>query len=87
MLLLNRTCAELQLNCFLPGLLSPCIFLLAVDGTDGETLWERPLEPEFYWAQCGLEKETGRGWYCLLSHSDQLTAIDKHTGKKTKNNN
>lgn len=68
-------------TCVGAGLLSPCIFLLAVDGTDGETLWERPLEPEFYWAQCGLEKETGRGWDCLLSHSDQLTAIDKHTGE------
>ena len=63
-----------------PGLPSPCVFVLAVDGTDGETLWERPLHPEFHWAQCGLEKDTGRPWDCLLSHSDQFTAVDKYSG-------
>lgn len=65
--------------CFL-GLPSPCVFVLAVDGTDGDTLWERPLYPEFHWAQCGLERGTGRNWDCLVSHFDQLTAIDKQTG-------
>ncbi|XP_023255914.1 protein FAM234A [Seriola lalandi dorsalis] len=70
----NNTCAD-------AGLPSPCVFVLAVDGTDGETLWERPLHPEFHWAQCGLQKETGRPWDCLLSHSDQFTAIDKHSGE------
>ncbi|KAI3365630.1 hypothetical protein L3Q82_010700, partial [Scortum barcoo] len=69
----NTTCAD-------AGLPTPCLFVVAVDGTDGETLWERPLNPEFHWAQCGLDKETSRTWDCLLSHSDQLTAIDKHTG-------
>ncbi|XP_019939001.1 protein FAM234A [Paralichthys olivaceus] len=70
----NNTCAN-------AGLPSPCVFVLAVDGTDGETLWERPLHPEFHWAQCGLEKPTGRTWDCLLSHSDQITAVDKHSGE------
>ncbi|XP_070708495.1 protein FAM234A [Pempheris klunzingeri] len=69
----NNTCAG-------AGLPSPCVFVLAVDGTDGETLWERPLAPEFHWAQCGLDKETSQTWDCLLSHSDQLTAVDKYTG-------
>lgn len=69
----NNTCAD-------AGLLSPCLFVIAVDGTDGVTLWERPLNPEYHWAQCGLDKDTGRNWDCLLSHSDQLTAIDKYTG-------
>ncbi|XP_044035611.1 protein FAM234A isoform X1 [Siniperca chuatsi] len=69
----NNTCAD-------AGLPSPCVFVLAVDGTDGETLWERPLDPEFHWAQCGLDKETSGTWDCLLSHSDQLTAVDKYTG-------
>ncbi|XP_070783144.1 protein FAM234A [Enoplosus armatus] len=69
----NNTCAD-------AGLPSPCVFVLAVDGTDGETLWERPLDPEFHWAQCGLDKETSRTWDCLLSHSDKLTAVDKFTG-------
>ncbi|XP_069547546.1 protein FAM234A [Brachyistius frenatus] len=69
----NKSCAD-------AGLPSPCLFVSAVDGTDGETLWESPLEPDFHWAQCGLEKETGRTWDCLLSHADRLTAVDKHTG-------
>lgn len=69
----NNTCVD-------AGLSSPCLFLMAVDGTDGETLWERPLESKFQWAQCGLEKDTGRNWDCLLSHSNQFTAIDKYTG-------
>ncbi|XP_026172124.1 protein FAM234A [Mastacembelus armatus] len=70
----NNTCAD-------AGLPSPCVFVLAVDGTDGETLWERPVHPELLWAQCGLEKETGRNWDCLLSHSDHFTAIDKYSGE------
>ncbi|KAG7264989.1 hypothetical protein CRUP_017149, partial [Coryphaenoides rupestris] len=62
-------------------LASPCVFAMAVAGTDGETLWERPLAPEFHWAQCGLGGEkTYAGWDCLLFHSDQLTALDKYTG-------
>lgn len=69
----NNTCAN-------AGLPSPCVFLFAVDGTHGETLWECPLAPEFHWAQCGLDEKSGRKWDCLLSHSDQLTAIDKYTG-------
>ncbi|XP_036936880.1 protein FAM234A [Acanthopagrus latus] len=69
----NNTCAG-------AGLPSPCFFLSAVDGTDGETQWERPLDPEYHWAQCGLDEGTSREWDCLLSHSDQLTAVDKYTG-------
>ncbi|KAG7226359.1 hypothetical protein INR49_013770 [Caranx melampygus] len=68
-------------SCASAGLPSPCVFVVAVDGTDGETLWERPLEPEFHWAQCGLQKDTGRTWDCLLSHSDQITAVDQQTGE------
>ncbi|XP_041818713.1 protein FAM234A [Chelmon rostratus] len=69
----NNTCAD-------AGLPSPCVFVLAVDGTDGATLWEHPLEPDFHWAQCGLDKDSSRTWDCLLSHSDRLTAVDKYTG-------
>lgn len=68
-------------SCVAEGLPSPCVFVLSVDGTHGESLWERPLEPEFHWAQCGLEKNSGRDWDCLVSHSDQLTALDKYKGE------
>lgn len=66
--------------CF-PGLPSPCVFMVALDGTDGATLWERPLQPDFHYAQCGLEKDSGRNWDCLLSHSNQLSALDKSSGQ------
>ncbi|KAM4623349.1 protein FAM234A isoform 1-T2 [Polymixia lowei] len=69
----NNTCVD-------EGLPSPCVIAMAVAGPDGETLWERPLAPEFHWAQCGLERQTGGDWDCLLSHSDQVRAIDKYTG-------
>ncbi|XP_028333001.1 protein FAM234A [Gouania willdenowi] len=68
-------------TCTGSGLPSPCVILSAVDGTDGETLWERPLSPEFHWAQCGLEKKMGRNWDCLVSHADGITAVDKRTGE------
>uniref|UniRef100_A0A3P9J350 Family with sequence similarity 234 member A n=1 Tax=Oryzias latipes TaxID=8090 RepID=A0A3P9J350_ORYLA len=70
----NNSCAD-------AGLRSPCLFFIGVDGTKGETLWETPLEAEFYWAQCGQQKEAEKSWHCLLSHSHNLTAIDKYTGK------
>ena len=56
--------------------------VVAVAGTDGETLWERPLAPEFHWAQCGLGgEEEPAGWDCLLFHADRLTALDKSSGE------
>ncbi|XP_030624491.1 protein FAM234A isoform X2 [Chanos chanos] len=69
----NNTCTS-------EGLSAPCLFLLAVDGTDGETLWERPLSADFDWAVCGVGglSETGTG--CLIAHNDNLTAVDTHTG-------
>lgn len=68
-------------SCIAEGLPSPCVFVLAVDGTHGESLWERPLEPEFHWAQCGLDRDSGRGWDCLVSHADRLSALEKHQGE------
>lgn len=70
----NKSCAD-------KGLPSPCVFVVAVDGTDGHTLWERALDPEFHWAQCGMDKDTGTSWHCLLSHFNNITAINKYTGE------
>ncbi|KAM6897915.1 protein FAM234A [Xenentodon cancila] len=69
----NKSCAD-------AGLPSPCVFVVAVDGTHGKTLWEKPLDSNFHWAQCGLDRDKERAWHCLLSHSDNLTAMDKYTG-------
>ncbi|XP_058481957.1 protein FAM234A [Solea solea] len=77
---LKTTEATVNNTCDKAGLPSPCVFVMAVDGTDGKTLWERGLHPEFHWAQCGLQGDTGRSWDCLLSHSDTITAVLKHNG-------
>ncbi|XP_077407067.1 protein FAM234A [Vanacampus margaritifer] len=81
LLVVKTTEASLNNTCGNAGLPSPCVFMLAVDGTDGETLWERPLDPDFHWAQCGLDTNTGENWDCLLFHSDRLSALDKSNGE------
>uniref|UniRef100_H3BW15 Family with sequence similarity 234 member A n=1 Tax=Tetraodon nigroviridis TaxID=99883 RepID=H3BW15_TETNG len=57
----NNTCTG-------AGLPSPCVFFIAVDGTDGSALWECPLDPGFHWAQCGLVTNTlvGDRQQCVL---------------------
>ncbi|XP_056153196.1 protein FAM234A [Lampris incognitus] len=70
----NNTCDSADLP-------TPCVFVVALAGTDGQTLWERRLAPEYHWAQCSIDEGTDKDWGCLLSHSDQLTAIDKYTGE------
>ncbi|XP_077358767.1 protein FAM234A isoform X2 [Festucalex cinctus] len=81
LLVVKTTEASLNNTCGNAGLPSPCVFMLAVDGTYGETLWERPLDPDFHWAQCGLDTNTGGQWDCLLFHSDRLSALDKSNGE------
>ncbi|RVE59654.1 hypothetical protein OJAV_G00190780 [Oryzias javanicus] len=78
---LKNTEGANNMSCASAGLSSPCLFFIGVDGTDGETLWERPLEAEFHWAQCGQQEEPEKNWHCLVAHSHNLTAIDKYTGK------
>ncbi|KAJ8399904.1 hypothetical protein AAFF_G00406340 [Aldrovandia affinis] len=70
----------MNISCVNQSLPTPCVFVSAVAGTNGETLWERPLAPEFHWVQCGLAGLGEESAGCLLSHADQLTAINKHNG-------
>ncbi|XP_061088478.1 protein FAM234A [Conger conger] len=73
---------SLNITCVNQSLPTPCVFMSAVAGTNGEPLWERPLAPELHWVQCGLSLglgEEGKG--CLLSHSNQLTAVSHHSGE------
>jgi len=58
----------------------PCLVLTAADGTDGKTLWKRPLEAEFDWVECGVKGLGRQGTGCLVAHADNLTAVDKKTG-------
>ncbi|XP_051543377.1 protein FAM234A-like [Myxocyprinus asiaticus] len=73
--------AEASRNtCMSEDLSPPCLVLLAVDGTDGKTLWKRPLAAEFDWVECGVKGIGYKGTGCLVAHADNLTAIDKQTG-------
>ncbi|XP_073686784.1 protein FAM234A [Garra rufa] len=73
--------AEASRNtCLSEDLSVPCLVLTAVDGTDGKTLWERPLAAEFDWVECGIKGLGRQGTGCLVAHGDNLTAIDKKTG-------
>ncbi|XP_063078013.1 protein FAM234A [Engraulis encrasicolus] len=69
----NKTCES-------EGLSSPCVFVLAVDGTHGNNIWELPLNYDLLWAQCGLGVAgvEGKGT-CLFAHTNTLTAIS-YTG-------
>ncbi|KAG5262359.1 hypothetical protein AALO_G00274320 [Alosa alosa] len=70
----NTTCED-------EGLSSPCMFVLAVDGTDGEMIWECPLNFDLQWAQCGLDRVDEKSTECLLAHTNTLTFISTHDGK------
>lgn len=67
--------------CFL-DISPPCLVLMAVDGTDGKTLWKRPLAPEFDWVECGVKGIGWKGTGCLVAHANNLTAVDKRNGTK-----
>ncbi|KAL4617866.1 protein FAM234A-like [Arapaima gigas] len=70
---LNTTCAN-------ESLYTPCVFVSAVAGVNGDSLWERPLVPEFHWAQCGLAVFGDSHAGCLISHADLLTALQQQSG-------
>ncbi|XP_058622192.1 protein FAM234A [Onychostoma macrolepis] len=67
-------------TCLSEDLSIPCLVLTAVDGTDGKTLWERPLAAEFDWVECGVKGLGSQGTGCLVAHADNLTAVDIKTG-------
>ncbi|XP_052397900.1 protein FAM234A-like [Carassius gibelio] len=74
--------AEASRNtCLSQNLSIPCLVLTAVDGTDGKTLWERPLDAELDWLECGVKGLGLQRTGCLVAHADNLTAIDKKTGE------
>lgn len=68
---------------FCSGLSTPCAFIVAVSGTDGSTLWERPVTEDVHWMECGIEQLGGaQSPGCLvLGKSESLTAINSQTGR------
>ncbi|KAJ6655927.1 hypothetical protein lerEdw1_004512 [Lerista edwardsae] len=70
---LNTSCAE-------AGFAPPCTFLAALSGTDGRTLWEKPVAEELLQVDCSME--CGRSPGCLLvGRPGSVTALDLHTGQ------
>ncbi|XP_019395599.1 PREDICTED: protein FAM234A [Crocodylus porosus] len=72
----NRSCLD-------EGLSTPCAFIVAVSGTDGSTLWERPVTEDVHWMECGIEQLGGaQSPGCLvLGKLESLTAINSQTGE------
>ncbi|NWW53750.1 F234A protein, partial [Pedionomus torquatus] len=72
----NRTCLD-------EGLPSPCAFVVAVSGTNGGALWERPAAEEGEWMECGIKQLGGaEAPGCLLVGKPvSLTAVDLRTGE------
>ncbi|KAJ7985031.1 hypothetical protein DPEC_G00360910 [Dallia pectoralis] len=83
MFVLKDSKGSQNISCLDAGLETPCVFVSAFAGTNGETLWELPLAPEFHWAQCGLKGLGEMDGGCLVSHSNMLSAINKYTGVVT----
>ncbi|CAH2306837.1 FAM234A isoform X1 [Pelobates cultripes] len=72
---LNVTCAD-------EGFRSPCSFLTALSGTNGSTLWIKPVAEDVRLAECGITNLGGMEFSgCIISgRPESLMAINSHTG-------
>ncbi|CAI5791744.1 Uncharacterized protein PODLI_1B010122 [Podarcis lilfordi] len=67
-------------SCSSQGLASPCAFLAAHSGTNGSTLWQRPVAQELLLMDCSGEQDHSPA--CLIvGEPDILAAIDLETGQ------
>ncbi|XP_066496776.1 protein FAM234A [Tiliqua scincoides] len=70
---LNSSCAD-------EGFASPCAFLTALSGTDGRTLWQKPVAEEPLVVDCSVESDRSPG--CLVvGKPGFVTVLDLNTGK------
>uniref|UniRef100_A0ABM5EZG9 Protein FAM234A n=1 Tax=Pogona vitticeps TaxID=103695 RepID=A0ABM5EZG9_9SAUR len=69
----NGSCPE-------AGLASPCAFVAAHSGTNGSTLWERPVGEDLLLMDCTLEL-TNTPACLLIGKPDFLAALDRRTGQ------
>ncbi|NWU92346.1 F234A protein, partial [Upupa epops] len=70
-------------SCLDEGLPSPCAFVAAVSGTNGQALWERPAAKEIEWMECGIKQLGGAEVPgCLVVGKPMsLMAVDLRTGE------
>ncbi|NXT81748.1 F234A protein, partial [Zapornia atra] len=70
----NKSCSD-------EGLPSPCAFVAAVSGTNGQALWETPAAEEIEWMECGIRLGGAETPACLvIGKPMSLTAINLQTG-------
>lgn len=69
----NTTCAN-------EGFTSPCAYLMALSGTDGNTIWQRPVAQEIVEADCSMKSE-GSPVCLVVGKPDVLTVLNLRTGK------
>ncbi|XP_069503959.1 protein FAM234A isoform X2 [Ambystoma mexicanum] len=72
-----------NISCSDEGLSPPCVFMAAVSGTNGTTLWERPVTEDVLLVECGIERLGGVATSgCMIIGTQQfLTALNFHTGE------
>ncbi|XP_044289488.1 protein FAM234A isoform X2 [Varanus komodoensis] len=67
-------------SCSDAGFATPCAFVAAHSGTNGSTLWQRPVAKDLLWMDCSAEQEDSPA--CLLiGKPDFLAALDLETGQ------
>uniref|UniRef100_A0A8D2IFG6 Family with sequence similarity 234 member A n=1 Tax=Varanus komodoensis TaxID=61221 RepID=A0A8D2IFG6_VARKO len=75
-----KAAAAGELNNAGQGFATPCAFVAAHSGTNGSTLWQRPVAKDLLWMDCSAEQEDSPA--CLLiGKPDFLAALDLETGQ------
>ncbi|KAM4632057.1 protein FAM234A [Discoglossus pictus] len=72
-----------NVSCADEGFQSPCFFLTALSGTNGNTLWTRPVAENVQLAECGISQLGGSKFSgCfIVGKTGSMTAIDSQTGE------
>ncbi|XP_043945360.1 protein FAM234A [Protopterus annectens] len=72
--------SSLNVSCSDEGLPSPCGFLIALSGTNGSTLWERPVGKDILLIKCKLQMHDKTSGCVVLEKPNIITAFDLDTG-------
>ncbi|XP_053550265.1 protein FAM234A [Bombina bombina] len=73
----NSSCAE-------AGLQSPCVFMVALSGTNGSELWSSPIAGNVQLAQCGINQQAhAKSSVCfVVDTAGSVMAIASNTGRR-----
>ncbi|KAG8432859.1 hypothetical protein GDO86_017207 [Hymenochirus boettgeri] len=82
-IILIKTDSISNVSCMDEGFKSPCLFLIALSGTNGSALWTLPVSDNVQLAECGIENLGGVNSGCLIVGTPYFSlAIDSKTGEK-----